>query len=118
MRSAVDFPQPEEPTRTANSLSRISIERSSTAFTEPYCLTTFLRVTFAISFPSIASAETRSTRLQARRRHVQAGELPPAGQDLLDVLVCAVDQHQDGLLGLGGVARDHRIQHRAVQWQR
>src|SRR6185369_5781642 len=120
MRSAVDLPQPEEPTRTANSWSRISIERSSTAFTFPYCFTTFLRVTLAISFPrylTSASLAGQSARLQARCGAVQAGEFLAVGQHLLDVLAGAVDQHDDGLLGLGRVARYHSVQHGPVQRQ-
>ena len=53
MRSAVVLPQPEGPTSTANSLSWISMDRSSTTLTAPNCLTTFFRVTPDIALTSL-----------------------------------------------------------------
>jgi hypothetical protein len=49
IRSAVVLPHPEGPTSTANSRSRISIERLSTAVTEPNRFTRFFRITLAMS---------------------------------------------------------------------
>src|SRR5687768_16508826 len=49
MRSVVDLPQPDGPTRTRNSLSLTSIETSRTAVTSPKRLVTRSRVTLAIS---------------------------------------------------------------------
>ena len=40
MRSAVDLPQPEGPTRTMNSWSRISRLKSSMTVSVPYCFLT------------------------------------------------------------------------------
>src|SRR5437870_12194618 len=51
MRRAVDFPQPDGPTSTRNSLSLTSIERSLTARTSPeYRFTTLSKSTFATDF--------------------------------------------------------------------
>src|SRR5512142_1079693 len=55
---AVVLPQPEGPTRTRNSLSLISIERSLTAVTLPNCFVTWSKTTLAI--PSSLSLDCSS----------------------------------------------------------
>ena len=55
---------------------------------------------------------------QPLRRRAQRRQLAARGEHALDVVARVVDQHQDRALGPLRVARDHRIEHRAVLRQR
>src|SRR2546421_13069241 len=62
IRNAVDFPQPDGPTSTRNSLSLTSIVRSRTASTSPeYRLTTLSNVTLATDFLLLISRSIQPT---------------------------------------------------------
>src|SRR5262245_21402661 len=84
IRSAVDLPQPDGPTRTMNSPSLISRFSPSTAFTPPaYTLSTFSRPIFAI-----AQTSSEYVSKEFREEHYV---LSRGGQRILSdpCLVCA-----------------------------
>ncbi len=77
MRSTVVLPQPDGPTSTANSLSSISMDRSSTTLTAPNCLTTFFRVTPDMALILLSCRRGK----MGLRRWAQAERIAAAGRD-------------------------------------
>src|SRR5262245_36076512 len=70
MRSVVDLPQPDGPTRTTNSRSLIARSISLTAVTGPYALCSLLRTTSAmISDLQPADHVSLSKQRDEQRRH-------------------------------------------------
>src|SRR6516164_10871569 len=70
MRSVVDLPQPDGPTRTTNSRSLIARSISLTAITGPYALCSLLRTTSAmISDLQPADHVSLSKQRDDQRRH-------------------------------------------------
>src|SRR5438874_710686 len=64
IRSAVDFPQPDGPTRTINSPSSTVRFKSSMTGTSPYDFATCAKVTSAMSAQDIVLAEERAYRFR------------------------------------------------------
>src|SRR3954452_7549893 len=82
MRSAVVFPHPDGPTRTRNSPSLMSSERSCTAWKPlSYTLSTSLKTTSAIDPPDVEGGAVRRQDAVARVLAVQRLELRVRGND-------------------------------------
>src|SRR5690242_17244032 len=113
IRSVVDLPQPDGPTRTTNSLSAISRSMPRTASTSSYILTTLRRFTSAMSSTStlcrtggqagnVVVHEERVDDQRRRSAKQRAGhDLPPVEDVALDQGGDDADRHHE-LVGRGG----------------
>src|SRR3954447_12209496 len=121
MRSAVVFPQPEGPTRTTNSPSRISSDRSCTACTSlSYTFSTLSKITSAIRQPpnvecgacgrkedvgAVALGVVSVERLEPLGEGQPHGRVLVAARETEDALVPRLAQVCDHVLVDVGVAK-------------
>src|SRR3954463_16706484 len=119
IRSVVDLPQPDGPTRTTNSLSAISRSMPRTASTSSYFLTTLRRFTSAMNSTStLCRTGGQAGNVVVHQEGVddqrRGGAEQGAGHDLSPVEDVALDQRGDDadrhhqLTGRG--SEHHRIQ--------